>query len=62
METEIEFDDSYITNQGELMAQMRQDVLDGIGGRFVRKEYLKARYNLTDGEAEEWAKEGAGEK
>lgn len=62
VEAEIEFDDSYITNQGERMAQMRQDVLDGIGGRFVRKEYLKARYNLTDGEAEEWAKEGAEEK
>lgn len=56
-EVQIEFDDSYITNRGELMAEMRKDVLDGIGGEYVRREYLKQRYNLTDDEAALWAAE-----
>lgn len=52
---EIEFDDSYITNRSEQMDEMRKDVLDGIGGKYVRRAYLKQRYNLTDEEAEIWA-------
>jgi hypothetical protein len=53
----IEFDDSYITNRSALMDMMRKDVLDGIGGEFVRREYLKERYNLTEEEAAKWARE-----
>ncbi len=54
-EVEVEFDDSYISDKSEQLAEMRKDVLDGIGGKFVRREYLKKRYNLTEEEAEKWA-------
>lgn len=58
VQTQVEFDDSYISDQSEMIAGMRKDVLDGIGGKYVRREYLKKRYNLTDEEAEKWAAEG----
>lgn len=62
VQIEVEFDDSYITDKSELMEQMRRDVLDGIGGAYVRREYLKKRYNLTDEEAATWAAEGEEEE
>ncbi len=52
---EIEFDDSYITDRRSALEDMRNDVLSGIGGAYVRQLYLKERYNLTDEEAAKWA-------
>ena len=51
----IEFDDSYITSRTEQIEQMRADVLSGVGGVYVRAQYLMARYNLDEKEAMKWA-------
>lgn len=51
----VEFDDSYITSKNEQIEQMRTDVLSGIGGAYVRAQYLMARYNLDEKEAMKWA-------
>lgn len=55
----IEFDDSFITDKRAALEDMRADVNDGIGGVYVRKRYLKERYNLGDDEAKRWAAAGA---
>ena len=52
---QVEFDDSYITNKADELAEMRNDILAGIGGAYVRRLYLMERYNLTEAEAAKWA-------
>ena len=54
-EVRVEFDDSYITNKADQLAEMRNDILSGIGGAYVRKQYLMLKYNLTEEEAAKWA-------
>ncbi len=51
----VEFDDSYITSRSEQIESMRADVLSGIGGVYVRAQYLMMRYNLDEKEAMKWA-------
>ena len=51
----VEFDDSYITSKAEQLEDMRNDILSGIGGAYVRKQYLMQKYNLTEEEAQKWA-------
>lgn len=51
----VEFDDSYITNKAEQLESMRSDVLSGIGGAYVRQQYLMMKYNLDEKEAAKWA-------
>lgn len=52
----VEFDDSYVTNKAEQLESVRQDVLAGIGGMYVRTLYLMQKYNLEKDEAQKWAK------
>lgn len=54
----VEFDDSYVTDRPGRLRDMRDDVLAGIGGRYVRELYLRERYNLTEKEAAAWADAG----
>lgn len=51
----VEFDDSYITSRNDQIEAMRADVLSGIGGVYVRAQYLMQRYNLDEKEAMKWA-------
>lgn len=51
----VEFDDSYVTNKAEQLEGIRQDVLAGIGGTYVRALYLMQKYNLEEKEARKWA-------
>lgn len=51
----VEFDDSYVTNKAEQLEGIRQDVLAGIGGTYVRALYLMQKYNLEEEEARKWA-------
>lgn len=51
----VEFDDSYITNKAEQLESMRADIVSGIGGAYVRQQYLMAKYNLDESEAAKWA-------
>lgn len=54
-EVTIEYDDSYIENKADRLESYRQDALNGLGGGYTRKLYLKEKYNLTDEEAAQWA-------
>lgn len=51
----VEFDDSYITNKDEQLESMRNDIISGIGGAYVRRQYLMQKYNLTEEDAAKWA-------
>ena len=52
----IEFDDSYITDEGAQLESMYNDIVSGIGGAYLRALYLKQKYNLDDTEAAKWAR------
>ena len=54
-EITIEYADSYIENKADRLESYRQDALNGLGGGYTRKLYLKEKYNLTDEEAALWA-------
>lgn len=51
----IDFDDSYIENKADRLESIRQDVINGIGGAYVRQQYLMQKYNLDEAEAAKWA-------
>lgn len=51
----VEFDDSYISNKDADLESMRADIVSGIGGVYVRQQYLMSRYNLDEAEALKWA-------
>ena len=55
-EIQIQFDDSYIESRADRLESYRQDVINNIGGLHVRALYLKEKYNLTDEDAEAWAR------
>lgn len=51
----VEFDDSYIADKDAQLESMRNDILSGLGGAYLRMLYLKEKYNLNDEEAVKWA-------
>ena len=57
----VEFDDSFIEDKRTKLEQVRQDALDGIGGKRTTIQYLMEQYNLTEEEAAQWAGEAEAE-
>lgn len=51
----VDFDDSLVNDRETELAGMRSDILAGIGGAYVRQQYLMKRYNLDEKEAAKWA-------
>ena len=54
-EIQIEFDDSLVIDKQTELDSMREDVMAGLGGAYLRALYLKQKYNLDDAEAAKWA-------
>lgn len=51
----VEFDDSYVMDRATELAEMRNDIAMGVGGAYVRQQYLMQKYNLDEAEARKWA-------
>lgn len=51
----VEFDDGMVIDRETELNSMRDDIIAGLGGPYLRTLYLKQKYNLDDAEAAKWA-------